>query len=122
MSTRKFWFCVVPVLTLALAGRAEADCEAEYWSSGLCMGSSHTESTYTIGNVCAHEIKVRIVVTPAGNDMLKTMDAAVHETQDDGTTVIDAVYLRGTVSTGQTVQDIHCCSDHSSCDHITSGS
>ena len=102
----KLSFCFVPILALALAGRAEASCESQYRVSeddSECLESSHSNSRWHAFNACwNHTIRVKVDIKNA-NDVTKDVAARNRAS--------------GTVDTswGRRVRGVYCCSDYSSC-------
>ena len=105
MSKRKLWFCLVPILTAALAGRVEAACD---WQDRIaladsgCMTGSFNEGAWRADNVCSHTIRVKIDVK---NGRDKTKNVAANTS------------WRGNIdmSWGRRVRGVYCCSDYAGC-------
>lgn len=105
--------CVVSVLAVALAGRADAACETSdrvQPADSDCLDAIHGNKYYTAWNFCSHGIRVKLDIA---NGADSTFD------MDGWSGSGPAPKKEGSIDTSwwRWLRDVTCCSDHSSCDH-----
>lgn len=103
----KLLFCLVPILALTLAGRAEAACESQHRvtpANSVCLVASNTKYTWTAYNDCTHTIRIKVDIA-SGTDVTKDLDADGRASGSLSSHWIWSPYVRG----------VYCCSDFSSC-------
>ena len=103
----KLSFCLVPILVLVLAGRAEAACESGHRvapADAACLTASHTKWTWTSFNDCDHTIRVKVDIKN-GTDKTKDVATRTHWTGSLSSSWVWSPSVRG----------VYCCSDFASC-------